>query len=168
MQLKRAVYHLAGKDYEQNDMVEFTFHLQRVSINNFLNIELYENYPNFKVRNLVKSFGREFFNDHQHTTTDGKLRSFVVKCSAAHLFLLLNKIGIKEWHSVENMELYVRKGDLRAYEGVIDSRYAGIYVFNPKTKSGHFTSNVPKRIIGRQAIINGKLWRKYYDKNPNK
>jgi hypothetical protein len=163
MNLKRTVYHIAGKDYEATQIIEFTFFVQRVSVHNFLNIEPYANFSKFQVRHIVKHVGN-FFADHIHTTTDGLMKPIVVRCSAETLCLIFEKLGIKEWNSVDALTLYVRKGDLRAYDGYAAKSYNGISVFDPKTKKSWLTSGAPKKIIGRQAIINGKLWRKYLSK----
>lgn len=165
MNLKRTIYHIAGKDYESTDILEFTFFVQVVSVENFLNIEPYANFAKFKIRHAVRHIGKAFI-DHMRTNTDRSMKPIIVRCSAETLCLIFDKLGIKEWHSVDALCLYVRKGELRAYDGHKDHVYNGISVFDPKTKKSWLTSGTPKKIIGRQAIINGKLWRKYYDAKP--
>jgi hypothetical protein len=162
MHLKRTVYHIAGKDYESTEMIEFTFYIQRVSINNFLNLEYY---PNVfcKVRRLVKNIG-DFEIDFQHTNVDSAMRPITICCMIQHLFVILQHVGIKEWHSLDTISLWVRNSNLRAVQHCNKTRYNGISVFDPTTKKQKYTSGSPKKIEGRQAIINGKLWRKYYTK----
>jgi hypothetical protein len=159
MNLKRTVYHIAGKDYESTDMIEFTFHIQRVSIQNFLNLEYYPN-SICKVRRLVKSMG-QFENDYQHTNVDTAMKAITIRCIVHYLFAILEHVGKKEWHSLESLKMNVRNAKLRAVQHCNHTRYNGISVFDPITKSQYYTSGSSRKIEGRQAIINGKLWRKY-------
>jgi len=157
MSLKRTVYHFAGKDYEATDIVEFTFFVQRVPINNFLNL----NYaPHRQVRKKVRHIG-SFLIDHAHTNVDAAIKPIIVRCMAATLFLILEKLGMHNYSDIDNMRTYVRNRDLRAKQSVTHDRYNGIHVFDPITKSSWLASGAPKKIEGKQAVINGKLWRKY-------
>lgn len=162
MNLKRTVYHVAAKDYEANELIEFTFFIQRVSINNFLNLTFSESRPNLKVRTFVKMIG-EFTIDFHNTNVDPAIRPIIVRCYPGTLLEILHKIGLKDWSELDTNYLYIRNTNLRALKSVQYTRYNGIHVFDPKTKRSWLTSNSPQKIQGSQAIINGKLWRKYYN-----
>lgn len=156
MHLKRTVYHIAGKDYEQNEVIEFHFNIQRVSINNFLNLA----YAGHQVRHYVIGIGG-WFNDNHHTTVDSAMKAIRVRCYASMLYNILQSLGFN-WHNELNtLSLTVRNVELRAVPRIHHERYNGILVFDPKTKRSWLTSNSPRKIIGTQSIINGKLWRKY-------
>lgn len=160
MSLKRTIYHIAGKDYESQDVVEFTFFIQRVSINNFLNLEFFKHY---KIRSLPYKIG-EWTIDYMHTNVDAAILPIIIKTFAFNLAEVLNLLGISDRHDIDTPYLYVRNIELRAKQSIKHERYNGIHVFDPKTKSSYLTSNSPKKIEGQQSIINGKLWRKYIKK----
>jgi hypothetical protein len=165
MNLKRTVYHFAGNDYEATDIITFVFYVQRVSINNFLNLNYSDYSTGLIVRNMNYSIG-DFELDYQHTNVDRAIKAITITCTAAALFLLLKKLGKKEWQSQETRIMFIRKSELRSVQYVADKKFNGISVFDPVTKKQWYTSGSPKKIEGRQAIINGKLWRKYYNTNP--
>lgn len=159
MQLKRAIYHIAGRDYESNQPVIFTFNIQRVSIENFLNLEVRKS---ITVRNYVITVS-DYFNDYQHTSVDNKMKAITVKCFPETLCIILEHIGVSEYNDVYNCVLNVRNSKLRAIQHLskkLDKKYS---CFDPVKKSFKLVSNTPLKINGRMAIINGKLWRRYYN-----
>jgi hypothetical protein len=156
MNLKRTVYHLAGKDYEANDVIIFEFDVQRVSISNFLNLS----FSGHQVRRFVKSISGYFLDSH-HTTVDNRMKRITVRAYASMIYNILEALGMDWYHAVETLHLRVRNVNLRKVKSVTHERYNGISVFDPITKKQYYTSNSPKKIVGRQAIINGKLWRRY-------
>ena len=161
MSLKRTVYRFAGNDYEQNQVVKFDFNVQRVSIQNFLNLLT-------DCRIFNKTISKEYFQDNHRTDTDGLMKFISVKCYPEKLVQMLNSLGINDFNNVEKCYINVRHHFLRAYDGVKNTRYDGISVYDPKTRKTYFRSNSPVLIEGNQKIINGKLWRKYYTSNPIK
>jgi len=157
MSLKRTVYRIAGKDYEESDLVTFTFFVQRVSINNFLNLKYFKER---KVRDLAIEIG-EFTIDNVHTNVDAAIKPITIHAYASTLAEIFSMIGITSHHDIEKSDIYVRNRELRAVDTVRHERYNGISVFDPVTKKTRMVSGAPKKIEGRQAIINGKLWRRY-------
>jgi hypothetical protein len=148
--LKRIVYHIAGNDYESFDSLTIRVNLQYVSIEN--------------VKKLVKELMLKI-SPAGKTISDYpfNLKPFNLTGHAENIYLFLSKIGFKD-HSEVRDSINIRNTELRmpTRRGI---RYLGISCYDPILHTWELKSNSPKSINGRQSIINGKLWRKYYDNN---
>lgn len=155
MQMTRTVYHIAGNDYNTNDSVTITFNVLAVSIQNFLLLVK-------ESRCYVASFG-QIFTDNQQTTTNGDMKTFKIKGAARNMVELAKKLGKKDFDNF-NDNWNIRNSALRAkdFTRCTNTRFNGLSVFDPVTKITTFKSNSPVKMIGRQQVIGGKLWRKYY------
>lgn len=159
MKMKRTVYHIAGNDYQPHNLVMLTFLVQRVSIQNFLK-KAREHYLR------VLNYGN-YIEDYQPTYTDNVLKPLTLKGTANNMAEFANFLGVTDIDELrENM--YIRQCSLRARDGdkFRNKRYNGFSCFDPATKIITFKSNAPRKIEGRQAVINGKLWRKYLSRFP--
>lgn len=156
--MTRTVYHIAGKDYEKNAECELTFNVLAVSIHNFLTIAKQEGCH-------VKWFGK-IYTDSQRTTTNGDIKTIILRAySPVYLINLAKKLGKKDWDCLDN-NWNIRNSELRAQghatNRFANHRYTGILVFDPLTKNTKLVSNSPVKILGKQLIFSGKLYRKYY------
>lgn len=144
--LKRTVYHIAGKDYESNQVITMTFNLQIVSIQTILDLA--------KSKQLkVVSFGQP------QPDYPIMLKSFVLRGFAFQVALFLADLGVKDHNEVFD-NFTVRHHAFRRER--IRSRCDGISCYDPQTHITTMKSNSPVKIEGRQQIINGKLWRRIY------
>ena len=156
MKMKRTVYHFDGKDYEEGSLIEITFNIQAVSIQNFLNEAK-------KHRLHVKSFGN-LFEDYQRTSTDGLMKKFIFWGNINNFVEFAQFLGKPEWQELNN-NWYIRNCNLRAYDfgRYRNYRYDGIMCYDPCTHKSELKSNAPCPIPGNQVLFNGKLWRKFYN-----
>lgn len=156
MKMTRIVYHIAGKDYEDTQAVIMTFNVLAVSIQNFLTLAK-SNHCH------VEWFGK-IYTDSQQTTTNGDMKSFKIKAySPAYLVAFAKALG-KYDHMDLDDNWNIRNSNLRAvdFTRCQNTRFNGLSVFDPATKMTAFKSNSPVKMTGKQMIINGKLWRKFY------
>lgn len=101
--LKREMYHFNGKDYERFDLVELTFNVQRISLENFLNtIRL--NYCNYFIGN--------YFEDSLHTWVDNKMKPIKVSGFAYKMYEVVKSIGFSDYNEILD-NIFVRKHELR-------------------------------------------------------
>lgn len=158
MKMKRTVYHIDGKDYEEGSYISLSFNVQSVSIQNFLNEAK-------KFHLYVNKFGN-FFRDFQPTTTNGFLKNFELWGRVDCFCDFANFLGKREWQELNN-NWYIRNCSLRAYNfgKYKNTRYDGIMCYDPKNHTWELKSNSPCPIPANQVIFNGKIWRKYYHKH---
>lgn len=150
--MKRIVYHFDGKDYSSFQRVYLTFKIQETSIQNVLELA-----KSHYVR--VKSFKRELISEYPQM-----LKCFELYCFAEDMYKFLESIGFKESSEVyDNVIIRHHKFRMPSRKG---RRYNGISCYNPKLHTWELKSNSPEKIVGKQSIINGKLWRKYYQAKP--
>lgn len=154
MKMIRTIYHIAGKDYEGNQKAELTFNVQTISIDNFLKIAK-------ESHCFVKSYS-SVFNDSQITYTNGAMKSITLFAwSPLFICILAQKLGKKEWNCIDE-NWNIRNTELRSTKHKSQTRYNGVLCFDPATKATKLISNSPIKIIDRQVIFNGKLYRKFY------
>lgn len=157
MQMQRIIYHIDGKDYEDCDIVVLKINIQTVSIQNVLTL-----LKNVGGWYYIKHYS-PVFTDYHSTFTNGNMKEFVIVGTARTIVEFAKKLGKTE-QSELNSNWFIRNSELRAvnFGRFKNYRFEGISCFDPITKQTTFKSNSPKKIVGRQAIINGKLWRKFY------
>jgi hypothetical protein len=148
--LKREMYHFDGKDYERFDSVELIFFVQRVSIQNFINI----------VKNQINAWiykiDSKFIADFHPTHVDSNLKEITVRASAFAMYEIVKKLGKTDYSEIQN-RWFIRNASLRAYDfytaknrykkslfnGKIKYRfdYTGKIIF--KSIKGHIVLNIP-------------------------
>lgn len=86
--------------------------------------------------------------------------------NAANMVQLAIKLGNHNFDSFDN-NWNIRNTFLRAVDNTrcLNNRYNGYSVFDPITKQIIYKSNSPIKIVDKQMIIAGRLWRKYYSRD---
>jgi len=125
--LKREIYHFNGKDYENFDYVELTFLIQRVSIQNFINI------VKNQINAWIDKIDSNFIEDFHPTNVDNNMKKIIVKASAFAMYEIVKKLGKQDYSEVLN-NWYIRNHELRAYDYFsVKNRYKKS-LFNGKIK----------------------------------
>jgi hypothetical protein len=154
--MKKTMYTFAGRDYEEGELLTFTFRVQRCSIENFLNIRVEDHWA---VRECKLSISDHYVHDTQPTFTDGKMRDITIRTYARRIYIILKEIGYQDHSTVIELSAVVRNNKYRA-ERSSNKRAFRFVCFDSKTKEWRYTGNSPVKMNGKQQVINGKLWRK--------
>jgi hypothetical protein len=145
--LKREIYHFNGKDYEKFDYVELTFFVQRVSIQNFINI------IKNQVNAWIDKISSDFIEDFHPTNVDNNIKKIIVKASAFAMYEIVKKLG-KNDHSEVLNNWFIRNHSLRACGFFSAKNRYKKSLFNGKIKYHYdYAGNVIFKKIKDKIII---------------
>jgi hypothetical protein len=142
MKIVRTVYHIDGKDFEENQRVNFNFFLPKNSIQSFLDLCRVK-------RVFIESISKTFQSDGT------KLIKTVSYPS--DLYQLAYYLGVREWHTLQNG--WTLTHSILKLER-FKAKHYGYMCYNPATKTTELKTNSPFVIKGIQQVFNGKLWRR--------
>lgn len=141
MKMIRTVYHFDGKDYQENEVVEFSFFLPRNSIQSFREV--------CNIKSCRHIISKDFQSDNTKRIT--------VRTFPSRLVDLCQYLGKKDWDEVRNVWT-VTNSFLRHERHT--KKYYGYMCYNPQTHTTELKTNSPFVIKGNQQIFHGKLWRR--------
>lgn len=141
MKMIRTVYHIDGKDYQENEMVEFSFFLPRNSIQSFKEVCMAK---------------RCFYTTAKEFQSDGT-KKITVRTYPDRLADLCQYLGKKNQDEVRSVWT-VTNSFLRHERK--PKKYYGYMCYDPNRKTTELKTNSPFVIKGNQEIFHGKLWRR--------
>lgn len=154
MKMIRTIYRIDGKDYEESARCTLTLNVLAVSIQNFLGLA--------KECHCFVEWHGQIYTDSQRTNTNGDMKSIrLFAHSPKYIVALAKRLGKNDWDTLNN-NWNIRNHELRYCNYKTKPRYIGVLCFDPATKQSKLVSNSPIKLINRQHIFNGKLWRRYY------
>lgn len=151
MRNQRIVYHIDGKDYEANEMVNLTIRTYCVSIQNVKNL-----LEKHKIK--IKNIGNKRLEPlNQYNVSETKeIQIFGWPENLVSFFQ--QEMHVNEWSEINN-NFNIRNNVFKAFGRKLQNRINFYEVFDPITKKTAIRSNAPVK-IEKQSVLNGKLWRK--------
>ena len=151
--MRKVIYVFNDKDYSHNNIVNLTFYVQRISIENFIKLA--------KSNGLCWKIDKDLFKDNHHTNTDGYMKTVIIRGFASSMFRFLISLGFHE-HSNIYDGISIRHNNLRNEKINNRIKWDQVYIkFNSITKETKFVYNTPFKInrISKQGKI---LWRRFH------
>lgn len=140
--LKREIFHIAGKDYEKHEQIEFTFKIEKSCIETF--------FEQTGLKAYIISFKEE-----------GSLhKAFTVRAFTYQVVKALNLLGLQDWAEIWYNFLTINHSKFRKPSRRIFDRINFYSVYNPTAHTTEIKSNSPIKMNQKQAILGKQLWRK--------
>ena len=147
MSLKRTIYRIAGKDYEQNEWVtNYTILTPKNSTQ--------------VIKQLIKKHKLNIKSIANHSTFEDEAKKIVISGFPSNICELFEQeFNLNDYSNLRD-NFTARNNCFKLPSKSLIDRVNFYSKFNPKTRTTEIKANAPIKMETKQAVLNGMLWRK--------